>query len=145
LVQIIPCVQKQGSLPSQNGPLSSKFKFTHNQTNRDEFLPHVHAWWPSNQQVSKAVVNNLHWLYDHIEASFGVRIFKVTDWSIDQADWTAYGDVSALGMGYYFVETRCGYQSQLPLNPTKDVIFYFEALTILAIVKNVFLHSWLPK
>jgi hypothetical protein len=44
-------------------------------------------------------------------------------------------------MGYHFVETRCGYQSQLPLDPPKDVIFYFEALTILAIVENVCLYT----
>jgi hypothetical protein len=59
LVQIIPSVQKQGSLPLQNGPLSSKFKFTHNQTNRDEYLPHAQAWWPSNQQVEELHPENL--------------------------------------------------------------------------------------
>jgi hypothetical protein len=95
--------------------------------------------------VSKGVVDDLRWLYDHVEASYRIRVFEATDWSIDQVDYTAYGDASTMGMGYYFVETKCGYQSHLPLNPPKDVIFYFEALTILAVVENVCLHTWLPK
>jgi hypothetical protein len=34
--------------------------------------------------VSKAVVDDLRWFYDHVEASFGVHIFKATNWSIDE-------------------------------------------------------------
>ena len=95
--------------------------------------------------VSKAVVDDLKWFNGHVESSFGVRIFEATDWSIEEADYTAYGDASALGMGFYLAESSCGFQSELPPNPPKDVIFYFEALTVLAIVENVCSQSWLPK
>jgi len=38
---------------------------TCNQTNRDEYLPHAQAWWPSNQQVFTGdIVNQATWRND---------------------------------------------------------------------------------
>ena len=61
--------------------------------------------------VSKAVADDLHWFTSHIKQSIG---FEVTDWAADEADLTAYGDASGIGMGFYFVESSKGFQSTLP-------------------------------
>jgi hypothetical protein len=87
--------------------------------------------------VSKAVTDNLCWFISHAESLYGIRVFEATDWSADEADVTAYGDASGVGMGFYFAESKSGFQSVLPHNPPKDVIFFFEALTVLSIVQMV--------
>jgi hypothetical protein len=63
-------------------------------------------------------------------------IFEATDCAADNADLTAYGDASGIGMGFYFFKSNQGFQSILPHAPPKDVIFYFEALTVLSIVEK---------
>jgi hypothetical protein len=78
--------------------------------------------------VSKAFVDVLQWFISHVETLYGIRIFEATDWAADEANLTAYGDASGVGMGFYFVESNNGFQSTLPHAPPKDVIFYFEAL-----------------
>jgi hypothetical protein len=95
--------------------------------------------------VSKAVVDDLQWFYHHVESSSGIHVFEATDWSLEEADLTAYGDASALGMGSYFRKSNSGFQSTLLHNPPKDVIFYFEALMVLAIVENTCSQSKIPK
>jgi hypothetical protein len=95
--------------------------------------------------VSKAVADDLSWFVLHVEQSEGIRVFEATDWTADEADLTAYGDASGIGMGFYFVESRTGFQSTLPHGPPKDVIFYFEALAVLSIVKEACSHIHIPK
>jgi hypothetical protein len=95
--------------------------------------------------VNKAVVEDLRWFQAHVEVSSGVRVFEATDWSFKDADLTAYGDASALGMGFYFVEGNVGFQSHLPHDPPKDVIFYFEALTVLCVLERACSRSPVPK
>jgi hypothetical protein len=85
--------------------------------------------------VNKAVVEDLHWFQAHVEVSSGVCVFEAMDWGIENADLTAYSDASALGMGFYFVEGSVGFQSHLLHDPPKDVIFYFEALTVLCVLE----------
>jgi hypothetical protein len=64
--------------------------------------------------VSKAVTDDMSWFISHVECSYGIRVFKATDWSADEADVTAYGDASGIGMGFYFAESKSGFQSVLP-------------------------------
>ena len=72
-------------------------------------------------------------------------MFEATDWATDKAKLTAYGDAIGIGMGFYFIESRAGFQSALPHGPPKDIIFYFEALAILSIVKEACSHIQIPK
>jgi hypothetical protein len=95
--------------------------------------------------VSKAVVDDLHWFVSHVESSYGIRIFEATDWAANEAELTVYGDASGVGMGFYVVESSAGFQSTLPHNTPKDVIFYFEALVVLSIVEKVCSQSSVPK
>jgi hypothetical protein len=95
--------------------------------------------------VSKAVTDDLSWFISHVESSYGIRVFEATDWSADEADVTAYGDASGVGMGFYFAESNSGFQSVLPHDPPKDVIFFFEALTVLSIVQMVCSRPSIPK
>ncbi|KAJ7270966.1 hypothetical protein C8J57DRAFT_1507922 [Mycena rebaudengoi] len=64
--------------------------------------------------------------------SDGIHLLESLDWDPANADLTAYGDASGLGMGFYFPELGVAYQSNLPTNvpnKAKDQlrIFYFEA------------------
>jgi hypothetical protein len=95
--------------------------------------------------VSKAVTDNLSWFISHVESSYGICVFEATDWSADEADVTAYGDASNVGMGFYFAESKSGFQSVLSHDPPKDVIFFFEALTVLSIVQMVCSRPSIPK
>jgi hypothetical protein len=95
--------------------------------------------------VSKAVTDDLSWFISHVESSYGIRVFEATDWSADEVDVTAYGDASSIGMGFYFAESKSGFQSVLPHDPTKDVIFFFKALTVLCIVQIMCSRPSIPK
>jgi hypothetical protein len=78
--------------------------------------------------VSKAITDHLDWFISHVQTSYGIPVFQATDWAADEADVTAHGDASRVGMGFYFAESNTGYQSTLPHDPPKDVIFYFESI-----------------
>jgi hypothetical protein len=54
------------------------------------------------------VVDDLKWFHQHVATSSGICVFKATDWLIEETDLTAYGDVSAVGMGFYFHELSRG-------------------------------------
>jgi hypothetical protein len=95
--------------------------------------------------VSKAVIDDLRWFISHVETSYGIRVFEATDWAADEADLTAYGDASGVGMGFYFIDSLEGFQSTLPHGPPKDVIFYFEALTVLCIVEKACTLTSIPQ
>jgi hypothetical protein len=84
--------------------------------------------------LNKAVVMDLSWFAAKVEKSNGVHVFQATDWDPGEADVTAYGDACMNGMGYYFTHNWHGFQSVLPHAPPKTTIFYFEALTVCAIV-----------
>ena len=71
--------------------------------------------------VSKADVNDLQWFISHVETSYSIWVFKAI----------AYGDASGVGISFYFSDLLEGFQSTLPHDPPKDIIFYFEALTVL--------------
>jgi hypothetical protein len=91
------------------------------------------------------VTDNLSWFISHVESSYGICVFEVTDWSADEVDVTAYGDTSGIRMGFYFAESKSGFQPMLPHDLPKDVIFFFEALTVLFIIQMVCSHPSIPK
>jgi hypothetical protein len=95
--------------------------------------------------VSQAVVDDLCWLTQIVVGSSGIHIFETMDWAVDDANLVAYGDASGIRMGFYFVDLKTDYQLDLPHSPPKDMIFYFEALTVLAIIKKACILSPLPK
>jgi hypothetical protein len=45
-----------------------------------------------------------------------------------------FSDASSVGMGIWFPGEYAGYQSPLPTNRPKDLIFYYEALAICSVV-----------
>jgi len=51
----------------------------------------------------------------------------ITDLSIEEASYTAYGDVSMLGMGFYFTEMSCVVSVCAPAKPTKGCHFLLQS------------------
>lgn len=87
--------------------------------------------------VSKAVVQDLTWFVAHIEVSDGIYLFEDVDWDVQRADIIAYADACMSGMGFFFEQSREGFQCHLPHNPPKDTIFYFEAFAVVSIIDAV--------
>ena len=87
--------------------------------------------------VSKAVVGDLLWYQSHVLHSDGVYLFEEVDWDKRQADIVAYSDASLTSLGFFFENTRTGFQCLVPKNPPTDCIFYFEALAVVSVVETV--------
>jgi hypothetical protein len=87
--------------------------------------------------VSKAVIQDLTWFQSHVRLSDGVYLFEDVDWDIHQADITAYSDACLSSLGFFFEQSKEGFQSSVPLNPPKDSIFFFEALAVVSVVDAV--------
>ena len=87
--------------------------------------------------VSQAVVRDLDWFKSHVGRSNGVYLFEDVDWGVQQADVVAYCDACLSGLGFYFQDSKEGFQCVLPQCPPKDTIFYFEALAVVSVVEAV--------
>ena len=85
--------------------------------------------------VSQAVVRDLDWFKSHVGRSNGVYLFEDVDWGVQQADVVAYCDACLSGLGFYFQDSKEGFQCVLPQCPPKDTIFYFEALAVVSVVE----------
>jgi hypothetical protein len=84
--------------------------------------------------VSRAVVRDLEWYKGHMEQSDGIYLFGDIEWSTQQADVTAFSDACMSGMGFYFQNSREGFQCETPGNAPKNTIFFFEALAVTSVV-----------
>ena len=94
--------------------------------------------------VSKAVVRDLEWFVSHVRKSDGVYLFEHVDWSVHQADVTAYSDACLSGLGFFFEGSQEGFQCVVPREPPKDTIFYFEALAVVSVVDAATRLSTVP-
>lgn len=82
-------------------------------------------------------MQDLSWFVSHVEQLDGVRLFEDVDWTVQQADITAYSDACLSGLGYFFQHSLNGFQCLIPHNPPKDTIFYFEALAVVSVIDAV--------
>ena len=87
--------------------------------------------------VSKAVVNDLTWFLSHVRLSTSVYLFEDVDWEAERADVIAYSDACMSSLGFFFPQSKEGFQCLVPQNPPKDSIFYFEALAVVSVVEAV--------
>ena len=75
----------------------------------------------------------LAWFINHIKNSNGIHMLQSVEWfpQDNQASTLiAFSDASGVGMGIWFPGEYAGYQSPLPPEGPKDLIFFYEALAI---------------
>lgn len=84
--------------------------------------------------VNKAVHDDLTWFTNHIETSSGVYLFSNMDWDpLVEFDSVIYGDACLEGMGFWVPDSNLGLAGKTDTSsPMAHLIFYWEALTILA-------------
>jgi hypothetical protein len=87
--------------------------------------------------VNKGVINDLKWFVSNVQELSGIYLFEDVDWSAEEADVTASGNACLLGLGYFFEDSREGFQCDLPCDNPKDTIFYFEALVVVSIIDAI--------
>jgi len=87
--------------------------------------------------VNKGVIRDLSWFVSEVRILDGVYLFEDVDWLAEDAELTAIGDACLSGMGFYFENSREGFQCVLPYHAPKHTIFYFEALVVVSIVNAV--------
>jgi hypothetical protein len=87
--------------------------------------------------VSKAVVQDLDWFVSHVQKSDGIYLFEDVNWELGQAEITAYSDACLSGLGFFFENSREGFQCVVPQEPPKDTIFYFEMLAVVSVIDAV--------
>ena len=75
----------------------------------------------------------------------GVYLFREVNWTTDHADFVAYADACLSGLGFFLEHTREGFQCEVPHDPPRDTIFYFEALTVVSVVEAVTHLSPVPE
>ena len=84
-------------------------------------------------KINKTVHWELTWFIECVKWSSRLFFFKSMVWcdsDMGHSTLTIHVDASAQGFGIWFVSERLGYQCQLPVWPSTDVIFSFEALTV---------------
>lgn len=88
--------------------------------------------------VNNALLRELHWLADHIEASDGLHFFKSLDFDPARDDVVvAYTDASGVGLGLWFPDDNFACQCPLPSDSPRDTIFFHEALAVCSAVHAV--------
>src|SRR5271168_3780726 len=87
--------------------------------------------------VSKAVIQDLSWFVSHVQRSDGVYLFEDVDWDVQNANVTAYSDACMSGLGFFFEQSKNGYQCVVPQNPLQGTIFYFEALAVVSVIDAI--------
>ena len=95
--------------------------------------------------VSKAVTRDLEWFVSHVRRSDGMYLFEDVDWNVHQADITAFSDACMSGLGFFFENSREGFQCIVPQDPPRDTIFFFEALAVVSVVDAVTKLDHVPK
>jgi len=81
--------------------------------------------------VSETIIRDLSWISNHIKSSSGVFFFKAIVWRPDEADSIIYCDASFDGIGFWSPTHSDAHYGDVPLNPPKGVIFFFEAFAVL--------------
>jgi hypothetical protein len=91
-------------------------------------LPHASIY------LNRAVIQDLAWVADVIEASDGICMLSASQWHSDNADTIIYCDASAIGMGFFIPHFNQGYFAPIPDTTAVRDIFFFEALCIICAV-----------
>ena len=84
-------------------------------------------------RVNNMMRKELSWFIKHVKKSDGIHMLQSVEWfpQDNQASTLiAFVDASSVGMGIWFPGIYAGYQSPLPSNGPKDLIFFYEALAI---------------
>lgn len=87
--------------------------------------------------INNAIRDDLMWAVTHIKASDGVHLFKSFTWTPSLADFVIYCDACPEGLGFWYPISKDGYYASTPVNVPSNVIFYFEALSVLSAIVNV--------
>ena len=87
--------------------------------------------------VNNAIRDDLLWAASHIEQSAGVHLFKSFSWTPESADFIIYCDACPDGLGFWYPVSKEGYYAPTPVNVPTNVIFYFEALSVLSALVDV--------
>ena len=95
--------------------------------------------------VSKAVIQDLNWFVSHVRQLDGIYLFQDVNWTTDHADFVAYADACLSGLGFFLEDTREGFQCEVPHDPPRDTIFFFEALAVVSVVEAVTHLSPVPE
>jgi hypothetical protein len=80
--------------------------------------------------VNNAVREDLIWATEHIQKSFGIRLFSCITWDPVDADAIVFCDVSLQGLAFWYPARAMAYYAPVPTGTASDIIFYFEALAV---------------
>ncbi|KAG1767747.1 hypothetical protein EDD22DRAFT_967670 [Suillus occidentalis] len=89
--------------------------------------------------LNRSVVEELRWAAFHLDRSDGIYLFKSTSWDYSPLPCDVlrvFCDASGSGMGYWYPSLNLGFQSNLPLHPVINDIFYSEALCIVSAIHD---------
>ncbi|KAF8994070.1 hypothetical protein BDZ89DRAFT_1150279 [Hymenopellis radicata] len=86
--------------------------------------------------LNKALVRELLWFIEHVEASSGMLFFANIDWNpLTEANLTIYYDASLTGMGFWIPDLNVGFTCTVNGDTMRDKIFFWEALCVLAAIE----------
>ncbi|KAF9039505.1 hypothetical protein BDZ89DRAFT_1214432 [Hymenopellis radicata] len=82
--------------------------------------------------LNKAIVQDLAWFEEHVEASSGMFFFANLDWNpFTEANMVIFCDASLTGMGFWVPEMDLGFTCAVAGDLMRDKIFFWEALCVL--------------
>jgi hypothetical protein len=87
--------------------------------------------------INNAIWNDLTWAIHHLKHSDGIHLLKSFIWTPDFADFTIYCDACPEGMGFWYPTLKDGCYAPTPVNVPSNIIFYFEALSVLSALDHV--------
>ena len=88
-------------------------------------------------KINKMVQWELAWFIEHVQQSSGLFFFKLMVWQegdVGHFTLTIHVDVSAWGLGIWFLSEKKGYQCPLPILHLTDAIFFSKALLVCSAV-----------
>ena len=93
--------------------------------------------------VNRDIKRELAWVVGHLVVSDGVYFLKSVSWSyrhLPASVLRVYCDASPLGMGFWFPSLRISFQGEVPGDAPHNTIFFFEALTVVAAIREAANH-----
>ncbi|KXN93206.1 hypothetical protein AN958_00130, partial [Leucoagaricus sp. SymC.cos] len=80
--------------------------------------------------INLAIQRDLDWARAHIETLPGVIMLRELEWSLAEADTTAFCDASFNGMGFWLPLSNQGFVFRLPSTASEEWITFWEALCV---------------
>jgi hypothetical protein len=81
--------------------------------------------------INNSMRRELSWFISHVKKSNGIHMLQSVEWYPQDGQASMlilFVDASAISMGIWFPGVYTGYQSPLPPDGPKDLIFFYEAL-----------------